>query len=126
MIPAEETQGRLRARAVKQGNEWWPVSCRSLQDTPTEADVRAVSKHKLSLTQRQADAITAISNVIFAVALLPTVLANQPPAPLTSLATVVALGMLGVVLLHFKLWWGFAWNIACASMWIILLIQGLS
>lgn len=88
--------------------------------------IRAPWTFRFSLTQKQADAITAISNVIFAVALLPTVMANMPPTPLTSAATIVALGMLQAVMLHFRLWWGCLWNAVCASMWIILLIQGLT
>jgi hypothetical protein len=80
----------------------------------------------ITLSQRAADALTAVSNVIFAVALLPTVLANQPPTPLTSAATIFALILLGIVLIHFKLWHGLFWNVACTGMWVVLLIQGLS
>lgn len=80
----------------------------------------------ITLTQTRADLLTAVSNVIFAVALLPTVLANMPPTALTSAATIVALGMLQAVLLHFQLWWGCFWNLVCAGMWVILLIQALT
>lgn len=130
-------QSVLRERARAGGYEWWPSSKRSLNDVPTRADIVevrnrmvdvqvSVKRPQFSLTQRAADALTAVSNVIFAVALLPTVLADAPPTALTSASTLVALGMLQIVLLHFRLWWGCVWNLVCASMWAILLVQGLS
>lgn len=71
------------------------------------------------------DALAALANVIFALALLPTVLAAVALPVVTSIATIVALLMLQAILMHFRLRWGAVWNAICCSMWVILLIIAL-
>lgn len=70
------------------------------------------------------DAVAAISNVLFAVALWPTVVAVAPPAVATCAMTIVALIMLTVVMLSYRLWWGSFFQVCCMLMWVVLLIQG--
>lgn len=67
------------------------------------------------------DALAAVSNVIFAVALLPTVVAGTILPIASSIATIVALCMLSAILIHFKLWWGLGFNLVCTGMWVTLL-----
>lgn len=86
---------------------------------------RAEEEDRPLLSKGLADFLTAVSNVIFAVALLPTVTAGTILPPLSSAATLGALLLLGVVLANFKLWWGLFWNIICAGMWATLLVMAL-
>lgn len=72
------------------------------------------------------DYLAALSNVIFTLALWPSVVANNPPEPATSAWTIVALLMLTASFIHFKMWWGTLGQLTCASLWAVLLIQGLS
>lgn len=79
----------------------------------------------LNPRERFWDAMAAVSNVIFAVALLPTVLAGVVLPISSTLATIVALCMLSSILIHFKLWWGLGFNVCCTGMWVALLILAL-
>lgn len=72
------------------------------------------------------DLLAALSNVIFTLALLPSVLVNNPPEPSTCAWTIIALLMLTATFVHHKLWLGTIGQLTCASLWLVLFIQGVS
>lgn len=73
-----------------------------------------------------ADALAALSNIVFTVALWPSVVVNNPPEPATSLMTIIALLMLTAGMLKKRLFAGVFFQCFCIALWVVLYIQGVS
>jgi hypothetical protein len=67
-----------------------------------------------------------IGEIVFLVGLVPSVVNDRPPDPLTSFPTAFMLFTFMVVHASFKLWFTFSLTWITAVLWVILGIQGIT
>lgn len=71
------------------------------------------------------DAVLTIGSLIFAIALLPSVLGKDKPAFSTSITTAVVLAIFAFVYTTLSLWFSAATVLLTSLMWSVLAIQKL-
>lgn len=71
------------------------------------------------------DWVFAVGEVVFLIGLLPTVFADEKPAPLTSFPTAAMLYAFVVVQYSYRNWMTLVLSLVTASLWVVLGVQAL-
>lgn len=74
---------------------------------------------------RWQDWVLTLGQVIFIIALIPTILNKQKPALLTSITSAVVLIFIAAVYISFTLWFAALTTILTSIMWFVLALQSL-
>ena len=71
------------------------------------------------------DLIFTVGNIIFALALIPTILGKNKPALSTSLTTTIVLYIFSLAYLSLSLWFSTIASFISGSLWLILALQNI-